>query len=72
MSMGRIRQRFKPGDLISFRYGEKDLPPAIIVNVNVKMGPWNKYFTYDIFIANLGIVKDINKRDIKKWKQNVA
>lgn len=70
MSRGRIRQRFKPGDLVRFRCDNEDSSPAVIIDVNVKMGPWNKYFTYDIFIMNLGVVKDINKRDIRKWKQN--
>jgi hypothetical protein len=72
VSRGRIRQRFKPGDLIDFRHGKEGLPPAVIINVNVKMGPWNKYFTFDIFIPDFGVVKDIDKRDIKKWKQNAA
>jgi hypothetical protein len=72
--MGRLRARlrFKPGDLVEFRYGGKEFPPAIVVNVNVKKGAWNEYFTYDVFIPDLGIVREVEKRDIKKWKREVG
>jgi hypothetical protein len=65
-----MSKKFKIGDLVTFKFATRSTTPCVIVGIEefhpAPIG--SKYCSYDVYISEVGVIKNVFQRDIKKWK----
>jgi hypothetical protein len=55
-----------------FKFADRATFPCIVLgfeeHANNFMG--KKSYTYDIYISDVGVIRSVSQRDIRKWKMN--
>ena len=65
-----MNKKFKNGDLVKFKFSDHETSPCLIVGSeeHIRSPFFSKYYTYHVYIVDVGVIQRVLQRDLKKWK----